>query len=284
MNAAGAPTRTHIALAAAVCAALVAYASLFPWPSRLLPWRIAWRVVVSTWPPAIGSKTDFISNILLQAPLGFLVAAAISVDRPRRRLAGVLASIACCALLALVLEMAQVSIPARSPQLTDVFAEVLGASLGALTWSAAGDSAVRIGRRWWSVSGSGTLGWLLVYAAAWAIWQCLPMDFTLRPAELALKYRSGFVTFGLGAGANRLQYIVQPVLAVALAWPLGQAARRLARAAQRRVPLAMGLACVWILAVSGAQLLVSSHQTSVVLIGAALCGGIAGTLWSDAER
>jgi VanZ family protein len=275
VNARAVPGRGHFAIAALVCATLIAYASLYPFAPRLVPWQIAWRIVMSSWPPAIGSKTDFISNVLLQTPLGFLIAGALAVDRPTRRAGAVLGAVVSCAALALVLEMAQVSIPARSPQFTDIVAETLGGLAGASVWVAIGDRGLALVRSWWQVHGSRLLAWLLVYAAAWAVGEWMPLDVTIRPAEVAAKYRAGLVTLR-PATSNAMHGALLVAASLLLAWPLGRAARLGVGDRPHAQREAVLLTSAWILAVGAGQLAVLSRESDLLLMLCALVGGALG--------
>lgn len=66
---------------------------------------------------------EFVANILMFVPLGFLLTLVV-----RRHLLGV----ALALLLSVAAELAQVVIPSRVPSVRDVVANVLGAALGAL--------------------------------------------------------------------------------------------------------------------------------------------------------
>ena len=60
---------------------LVVYASLVPLDEHPLSAREAWALLAASWPPAITSKTDFVANLILQFPFGFLLTGALARDR-----------------------------------------------------------------------------------------------------------------------------------------------------------------------------------------------------------
>lgn len=66
---------------------------------------------------------EFIANVVMFAPLGFLLTMLL-----RRRWLGVLLAVS----LSVVAEIAQAVIPSRQPSLRDILANALGAVLGAL--------------------------------------------------------------------------------------------------------------------------------------------------------
>lgn len=273
------PTRTQLAVAASLTAVLIIYASLGPFQLRVgLP--IAWRVLAETWPPFLGSKTDFLSNVLLQAPLGYLVAGAIAADRPSRHAVAVAATSVLCAALAVSIELAQVSIPSRTPQFIDVVAETIGAAAGAVCWTLIGDTLLRRVRRWWQVHGGRGLAALLMYVAAWTLWQWRPFDFTVRPAEVAGKYHSGQIV--LSPHQLPLMMAVTVVLAALAGAPIGVAALR---ALPENTPRAraMILSVAWILVVAAGQVAVLSRTTNLLFFAAAIAGCLGGVLITTAR-
>lgn len=266
------PTRAQLAAAASATAVLVAYASLGPFRMHV-GLSIAWRVLAETWPPLIGSKTDFLSNTLLQAPLGFLVAGAIAADRRSRRAAAVVVTALLCAALAVAIELAQVSIPSRTPQLIDVVAETIGAVAGAVCWTIAGDALLAIVRRWWEARGGPVLAALLIYVTGWTLWQWVPFDFTIRPAEIAGKYRAGMVAVSPPHELPSLM-LATVVLAALAGAPIGVAALRALHNRSRWWAVLASVA--WVMAVAGGQIAVLSRSTSLLSFVAAIAGSAVG--------
>jgi VanZ family protein len=274
------PTRAQLGAAACVTAVLVAYASLGPLQVRVGP-AIAWRVLIHTWPPVIGSKTDFLSNVLLQAPLGFLLTGAIAADRPSRRWFAVQSAAVLCAALAVAIELMQVSVPSRTPQLIDVVAETIGAIGGGACWILGGDTMLAIARRWWQARGGPWFATLLTYVAGWSLWQWLPFDFTIRPAEVAGKYHAGLIVFSPPHQWPGLA-ITAIVVAALVATPIGIAAdRAFDRGAPRSWPV-LG-AVTWVLFVAAGQLAVLSRTTTLVLFVASAIGSVAGVFLTAAS-
>jgi VanZ family protein len=263
------PTRLQLAAAASVTAVLITYASLGPLRMHV-GLSIAWRVLAETWPPLIESKTDFFSNVLLQAPLGFLAAGAIAADRPKRRGIAVGLTALVCAALAVAIELAQVSIPSRTPQLVDVVAETIGGVAGAVCWTVAGDALLAIVRPWWRARGGPVPAALLIYVACWTLWQWLPFDFTVRPAEVAGKYRAGMIAFSPPREPPVIM-LVTGVLACLAAVPIGLAALRALGDNTSRVRAVLA-SVAWVLAVAAGQTAVLSRATSLLSFVAASVG------------
>ena len=142
-----------------------------------------------------GSGSDFVANVLLFVPIGFALAGALA-DRSRALALLVIPMVGAMALASSVaIEFGQIFMGGRTPSWHDITGETLGAILGALVWTVLGPfvlvwlrplvtpaSPVERARR--------LLG---VYAIVWGVLHVIPFDFTLRPAEIADKYRAGRV-------------------------------------------------------------------------------------------
>jgi VanZ family protein len=270
---AGVPTRSQFAAAASIAAALIAYASLGPFRIHVsLP--MAWHVLSTTWPPVIGSKTDFISNVILQMPLGFLIAGAVGLDRPGRRALALTVAVLLGGGLALAIEIAQVYVPSRTPQFIDVVAETIGAFVGAIAWVIVGNPLVRVFRPWWRARGSLTLACLMIYVAAWTLWQWVPFDFTLRRSEVAGKYHLGMIV-AFPRHVTLGSFVVRVLAAALLAAPVGIAANH-AFGTRGSKALPAAIAVMWVLGVATGQLLVLSRSTTLALFAVAAAGSVAG--------
>src|SRR5262245_60196686 len=101
-------TATLLAAAAILVATLV--------PNHSVPIEDLNRIGSGPWDLA-----DFLRNVILFAPLG--ASLAWRGDRARH-------AILACAVLSALIELAQIAIPGRDPNPTDVIANVIGAALG----------------------------------------------------------------------------------------------------------------------------------------------------------
>jgi glycopeptide antibiotics resistance protein len=132
-------------VAAAGVVAALAYGSLVPfdlaWPRTFAP--LAWLPLLRPpWPPA--SRTDVFVNIATGIPLGFFLTGAVApVDArmPLRRVGAFV--LAASAALGMILELLQVLSPTRLGSWADVWAQLLGASIGLLAWRVLGPAGVR---------------------------------------------------------------------------------------------------------------------------------------------
>src|SRR6185436_19055096 len=131
--------------------------------------------------------------------------------------------VACAFALSIGIEFAQLFVPMRTASLNDITNETAGACIGALAWLLAGPVVTR----WISgftpaTSARSDLARrvLTAYAAVWVVLGLLPLDITIRPAELAEKYRQGrvHVTPLYGGGLTAMTAILGTGL---LAVPIG---------------------------------------------------------------
>lgn len=184
--------------------AFATYGSLVPLDFRPLTaaeavehYRAAWIV-----PIRVESRSDWLSNILLFIPLGFLLTGWLSVDRPRRFLVAVAIAVpVASAALSAAIEFAQVYFPSRTVSARDVVAETIGGTIGGVAWLAA--RRLLAGPSWWGGIGRRErVAWLLpAYLVALLLSHDLPLDLGISPADFYHKYKNGMiclVPFGSG--------------------------------------------------------------------------------------
>lgn len=203
----------------------VVYGSLVPLDFNPASIEIGWRRFKQMPMLEIGpeSRADWISNIVLYVPVGFLSATWLSRALPRLSMAGVLGLAACSsAALAVAVEFAQTYFPPRTVALNDIAAEIIGSGLGialanrSTQWLVGLIGGTHSGVRQFSAR------LLAAYAAAYVLYALFPFDFVLNEAELSEKLRSE--TWGWwtsGGGQSILLALLKPALEVLLALPLG---------------------------------------------------------------
>ena len=144
----------------------------------------------------IGSRADWVANILLFVPLGFLWTGVLW---PNRRGAWAVAlSFALwvlCALLSLAVEFVQIFFPQRTVSQNDIIAETTGSLVGIVAWWWFGPRAWGAVHGWWSGRSGMTLAerFLWVYLALLFGYNVMPLDLTLSPVEFFHKWSSGRV-------------------------------------------------------------------------------------------
>ena len=171
----------------------VVYGSLVPLHYEPLSWEETWARwhVVMAQPLGMDSGSDFVTNVLLFIPLGFLLTGTLAADRGRAGavLAAVPIILLCCALSASI-EFTQLWFPPRVSSLNDVLAETSGGVIGTLLWIAVGQRVTEYARMVWTSWGPENLAVRLlpVYLLVLIVIHVLPLDLTLRPAELYHKW------------------------------------------------------------------------------------------------
>jgi VanZ family protein len=277
-------SRARLLLAASAFALLVVYASLVPLDEHPLSAEQAWALIAASWPPAITSKTDFAANLILQCPFGFLLTGGLTRDRRGRPLAPALLAVVIAATLAFGIEFAQGMFAARTPSLTDVLAETIGALGGALLWMQSGPWLAHLAEHRWRRIGSPALLVLGAYAGVWVLWLWMPFDFTLRVTELVHKYREGsIVLFADPPGAGGFALVVgRSARHWLLAVPFGAAAWLVTRDWRAaREEAALLLACGITLAVQLADVAVLTHAVDLGEVAAAGLGAAMGAWWAE---
>ena len=181
---------------ALIYAALVVFASLFPFDGWRAQGIDPWVFLASPIPPPYWTGFDVTSNLVGYAPLGFLLALALLRMRWRWG-AWVLATVA-GVLLSLTLEFLQIYLPRRVPSNMDLLLNSGGTLAGALTASAlerlgAIDRWSDFRNRWFVQDAHGAL----VLLALWPL-------ALLFPAALP---------FGLGQVLERLEGALVEILA-----------------------------------------------------------------------
>lgn len=281
-----APTRSDrrlrwtLAALAAVFAAFSAYGSFVPLDFK----RVALADAIDAFartplvPLARASRSDFITNVLLFVPIGFFMLGALG-GLGRQAYWLFVPVVAACLGLSVAIEFGQIFVSGRTPSWNDVLAETIGGSTGAALWIAARSRAVG-----WSAglmrrdSRQSVLSSLLgAYVALWLLLGVLPLDFTIRPQELAEKFRAGRIVLQPFGGPATLTDNIGIVL---MALPVGAFGVLLGAGRRSEWPLAFGMLFGG-LAASGlelVQVLAVSRTADVTDVVMNLLGIAAGAL------
>ena len=177
--------------------AFVIYGSLVPLTFQWVPWEKAWEKYVRVFsrPVAVEQRADWLANILLFIPLGFVAMGSRCVDRPGRVLGPILTILPSCTLLSAAVEFTQIWFPPRDTSLNDVVAETLGGVIGIGIWLAAGQRITDYVRQFWSKNATRSWSLQLIpgYLVLLVFIHGMPFDLTLSPSHLKKKYRDGMV-------------------------------------------------------------------------------------------
>ncbi len=274
--------RGWLATGAVLTLLFVAYGSLVPFTRNAVGFAdglILFDLIVEGG-LVVGSRVDFGSNVMLMIPAGFFLAGALYV--PRKRVVNAIGAVfvlVLCGTWSIAVEFGQIFFAARSPSVSDVVAQFLGAATGIVAWWLWGartwrryfrDTAVRAGDRYARL--------LVVYGVGMLLYQLAPLDLTVNPHDLYDKWRAGRIslwpTMDAATGIAPIAYELFSDFAV---WcPLGWLVVR-----WRRTTLADAFsACVLaIAAIEFAQIFVFSRHFAVsdVMVGA-LGAGVAAVL------
>lgn len=190
--------RGWLLLAALAWLAFCIYGSLVPLNYRPVPWEHALLSFrnIRFLDLGIGSRADWVANILLFVPLGFLWTGVLW---PRRglllRLLVMLLVFVLAVLLSLGIEFTQIFFPPRTVSQNDILAEGIGAAIGIglWVWLGAGLTAwVSAWQRDHSSRGmAGRLFWF--YLLILFGYNLLPLDLTISPIEIYHKWQLGRV-------------------------------------------------------------------------------------------
>lgn len=139
----------------------------------------------------IGSRSDWISNVLLFVPLGFLAAGLATTAGTAPRARGLIRAVLwlpVLVLFSLLLEFAQYWFPPRVVNPLDVQAQLLGACLGMGVWWLIGPALVRR----MDVFTQMRPAWMVLLGLLFLA-QLAPMDISISPYDLKQKVASGGV-------------------------------------------------------------------------------------------
>jgi glycopeptide antibiotics resistance protein len=181
--------------AAATFIAFAAYGSFVPLRLRNVPFEYAVDVFLAMpiRPIRRVSRSDLLTNILLFVPIGFFLLGAVA-NRSRTLAAVWLVPVMLvCAAISCGIEFGQIFIRGRTPSWNDILAQIAGTAIGSVLWLAAGTFVIDwLGEARRSQSMADRLFRVLgAYTALWLVLGFLPFDYTVRPQELAEKFRAG---------------------------------------------------------------------------------------------
>jgi glycopeptide antibiotics resistance protein len=191
-----ATSRTHLWLAGLGYLLFVVYGSLVPLDFRPMPLdaavaafrQIPWLQL------GIGSRADWVANLLLFIPLAFIFTGALSHGRGVvvRLLASVFILVAAVG-LSLGIEFTQLFFPQRTVSQNDIAAESLGAVIGIVAWWSVGGRFLRWYESWLEIREPAALSERLAlgYLAFVFAYNVLPLDLTISVVEVFHKWREG---------------------------------------------------------------------------------------------
>jgi glycopeptide antibiotics resistance protein len=191
-------SRRLLWLAALVYTAFVIYGSLVPLEFRAIPLdeAVTQFGAMPFLELGIGSRADWVANLLLFIPLSFLWMGALAAGAGRARtMLATLVLIPAAFALSLGIEFTQQFFPQRTVSQNDIFAESLGGVIGVLVWWGAGRRFLDWLRSWQQTHARAALAERLawVYLAGVLVYNVLPLDLTISLVEIFHKWRDGMV-------------------------------------------------------------------------------------------
>jgi glycopeptide antibiotics resistance protein len=178
----------------------VVYGSLVPLEFRALPWdeAVARFRAIPFLDLGIGSRADWVANLLLFIPLAFFWTGILA--QGRGWLVGALASgfvLAAALALSIGIEFTQLFFPQRTVSQNDIFAEALGGLLGVLAWWGFGARALAWHAGWSRARAPADLAERLAWAYLVGVYayNLLPLDLTISVVEIFHQWREGKLVF-----------------------------------------------------------------------------------------
>jgi VanZ family protein len=282
------PQRNLLVSLAFAYVAFVIYGSLVPLDFHPRPLREAWESFerIPYLDLGIGSRADWVANILLFVPLAYLW---LGVLWPNRRpVDGVLVSVwvlFVCVFLSLAIEFTQIFFPPRTVSVNDILAETLGAAIGVVLWWATGRRVVAWLGAWSDAHGRASTveRFLHIYLALVFGYSVLPLDLTISVVEIYHKWEEGkvlLVPFSAVYQNRALQ--AYALLADVAIWIPAAFLWKLSSSRPLRTMVLYVMACATL--IEFLQLFVYSRVTSTTDILTAGCGAAIGALLAERLR
>jgi glycopeptide antibiotics resistance protein len=211
-------------LAALVYTAFVIYGSLVPLEFRAIPWdeAVARYGAIPFLKLGIGSRADWVANLLLFIPLTYLwMGALVAGSGPIRTMLATLVLIPVATALSLGIEFTQLFFPQRTVSQNDIFAETLGGIIGVALWWGTGRRFVDWLKSWQKTHARAALAERLawVYLAGVVVYNILPLDLTISLVEIFHQWRDGKVNLiPFGRLPDDPAYALYEIATDALIW------------------------------------------------------------------
>jgi glycopeptide antibiotics resistance protein len=283
--------RRYIAVPLLLSIFLAVYGSLVPLHLQTVAWDDAtaqFRETLQT-PLSFASRTDWATNVLLFVPIGFFATGLLLGNRPsdRRRGLGVVLIVCGCAVLSLAIEFGQLWMVGRTTSQNDIVAESFGGLLGAFAWVILGRTLMSWLGRFLSATRprEHVERMLEAYLVIVGTYMLMPLDLTLRPAEIFEKWKTGKINLipladiaaeprgAIELLGDTLLLVPLGMLVALWRWPQYTDVRPLGRA------LAAGL--VMMIGIEFAQVFVQSRYSSTTDLITGMLG--VGLGWSIAR-
>lgn len=205
------PRRAHLLAGAFALTLLVIYGSFVPLEFKSLTWDQAVEQFkkIPYLNLSVYRRADWVANLVLFVPLGFLWLGAVDLDRRSRTKTWVALPLILVILvgIAIAMEFAQQWTVRRTVSQNDLIAESVGALLGLVAWLAIGRRLVGFIRGFTGSSSGDTSGeksgevsptrrLLQLYALGFLLYSFQPFDFTFSPDEIGRQCKDQVILKG----------------------------------------------------------------------------------------
>lgn len=279
-------TKIHIDSAYLFFAALiygffVVYGSLVPLNFHYLQLQEAWELFLNI--PylqlGIGSRADWVANILLYIPLAFLVTGFLKLMLRSGSLLAAVVALTLCILLALTVEFTQLFFPPRTVSLNDIVAEIIGSAIGTGIWLYAGEKLVWLWQKFKGGGRQGAHALIALYTLTYLGFSLFPYDFLVSRAELEEKLMySGHAAFFIAPTCGAwFQCSAKLFAEILTAAPLGAFLGMIAIAGRKpRFGTAFGWGMLLGIGIEGMQIILASGVSQGASIFTRSFGMVAG--------
>jgi VanZ family protein len=273
--------RRHALLAFLAYLAFVVYGSLVPFDYRDHSFHQAMDQfrAIAYLNLGVGSRADWIANIVLYVPLAFLGCVwFLGMRRPTAlRYLGLVFVFAFCVAVAVAVEFTQIFFAPRTVSLNDLLAETIGTLGGIVLWIVGSRRIVALWDAFAQGGRQSVVAAIATYGVIYIVLSLFPYDFVLSGQELAWKLASGnqawLITPGCGALLPCSARLAGDAIGIA---PLGVFLGLLAPATSYRRVFMVGVLLGLLLELL--QLFLASGVSqglSVLMRGMGLVGGVA---------
>lgn len=225
----------------------------------------------------IGSRADWVANLLLFIPLSYLFAASIWPSGRGVQIVTTIGIAIGCTVLSVAIEFTQIFFPPRTVSQNDIIAETLGGLLGLAAWWVWGQRSVAWLTSWRHARGAASLAeklfWL--YLLLLFGYNLLPLDLTISMVEIYHKWNEGrlnLIPFAATPG-EPVRFLYEVVVDAVLWMPFSLLLTLSGRVSPRRAVLWTLVAAALLEAM---QLLVYSRYSDVTDLITAVPGAFTG--------
>ena len=200
--------RNALLLSAGCWLLFIVYGSLVPLDFNPRPLDAAWRDFLGARYLVLGveSRADWVANLLLYMPLGYLLSAVTAVQRrPAAQLLRYGGVFLACAALVLGVEFTQLFFPPRTVSINDIGAEIVGSALGIAVWLVWGQRLAGLWSEMERGGPSAIRAAVVAYVLAYLTLSLFPFDFYISAQELSRKFAAdGYGLLMAPAACGRL--------------------------------------------------------------------------------